>query len=207
MIVLHKTHYTINYIYITFLCTNEKNFCSNLHIDCRHHVAFGMWWFFYAKISHQGRWFQCANNKSVPKPNFTKQGRRCIVCGAVQNEGYYIVPEGKTVADVVAMAGLIDETIMPENATTYIKNNCQIAVDYHQNGATFSCLNVNGATVKYNLPAENISADIIQKLHTYLTNYGKITNKQVLKRILTAEEYEQNHYKFFVTEDDYEANS
>ena len=140
-------------------------------------------------------------------PNKGEVTFKVYVCGAVQNEGYYIVPEGKTVADVVAMAGLLPETIMPQNATTYIKNNCQIAVDYHQNGATFSCLNVNGATVKYNLPAENISADIIQKLHTYLINYGKIANKQVLKQILTAEEYQQNHYKFFVTEADYEANS
>ena len=68
-------------------------------------------------------------------------------------------------------------------------------------------MNVNGAAVKHNLSAENISAEIVEKLHTYLTNYGKITNKQVLKQILTAEEYQQNHYKFFVTEADYEANS
>lgn len=141
--------------------------------------------------------------QSVTLPNKGEVFFKVYVCGAVEREGYYIVPQGKTVADVVAMAGLLPETIMPKNATTYIKNNCQIAVSYYQNGETFYCLNVNGATVQYNLSAENISAEIVEKLHTYFTKFGKITNKQMLENILTAEEYQQNHYKLFVQEADY----
>lgn len=145
--------------------------------------------------------------KSETLPNKDDVYFKVYVCGAVEREGYYIVPEGKTVADVVAMAGLLPETIMPKNATTYIKTNCQIAVGYYQNGETFHCLNVNGATVLYNLTAQNIPAEIVEKLHTYLKNHGKITNKQMLKSILTAEEYQQSHYKLFVSEADYESAS
>ena len=126
------------------------------------------------------------------------------VCGAVQKDGYYVVDEGKTVADVVARAGLLPQTVMPENATSIIKSNCQIAVRYCENDKIYDCLNVNGMTVQFNLQAENISAEIIAKINAYYHQNGAITNKQVLAQILTAEEYAQNHYKFFVQESDYE---
>lgn len=142
--------------------------------------------------------------KSQAVPNKQDGVFKVYVCGAVEREGHYLVPQDKTVADVVAMAGLLPESVMPKNATTYIKNNCQIVVDYYQNGATYNCVNVNGATIQNNLLVDNIPAEVVQKLHTYLKNCGKITNKQTLKRILTAEEYQQNHYKFFVQEADYE---
>ena len=145
--------------------------------------------------------------QSQSLPNKGDVHYKVYICGAVQREGYYVVPEGTTVAQAVTLAGLLPETFMPENATTYIKNNCQIIVNYHENDRNFDCLNVNGAMVQYNLPVENIPANIIQKLHTYLQKYGKIANKQVLEQILTSEEYAQNHYKLFVTEDDYEENS
>ncbi len=125
------------------------------------------------------------------------------VCGAVANEGYYQVAEGKTIADAVSLAGILPQTVFPTNSQSQVISNCQIIVAYHEKGVNYDTLNVNGIYVLHNLTAPNVPDDVIAKLHAYVTQNGKLTNKQMLKQILTEEQYQQNHYKFFVLEEDY----
>ena len=129
------------------------------------------------------------------------------VCGAVQNEGYYVVEQGTTIADAIALAGILPQTIFPQNATTYIKFDCQIAVQYSENGTKYNCMNVNSMFVWYNLSYNNIPSEVIAKLHDYYVNHGPITSKQMVKQILNEEQYQQNHYKIYVAEVDYVSGS
>ena len=141
--------------------------------------------------------------KSQTLTNKDVQKYKVYVGGAVQNEGYYVVAEGKTVADVVALAGILPQTIFPENANTYIKNDCQILLNYNQDGVNYLAINVNGIFIQSELFVKNVPDSVIAKLKAYYTQNGAITNKQILKQILTTEEYQQNYYKFFISEVDY----
>lgn len=137
-------------------------------------------------------------------PNKTDTTFTVYICGAVQNEGYYVVAQGSTVADAISLAGILTQTIFPTNSQSFVKTNCQIVVRYYENGTNFDCINVNGAYVQHNLPTPNVPASVIAKLNAYYVQNGAITNKQILQQILTEQEYQQNHYKFFVQESDYE---
>lgn len=141
--------------------------------------------------------------QSKTLPEVETKNYRVYVCGAVQTEGYFVVEQGTTIAEVITLAGLLPQTVLPQNAQSFVQTNCQIRVDYHQNGTNYSVINANGLVVIFNTQAQNIDADVITKLHDYYTNHGTITSKSILKQILSPEEYQQNHYKFFVQESDY----
>ncbi len=128
---------------------------------------------------------------------------RVYICGAVQTEGYYVVKQGTTLAEVISLAGILPQTVFPKNAQSFVQTNCQIKVDYHQDGTNYNVINVNGLVVVFNMPTQNIDAEVIAKLHDYYAEHGVITNKTILKQILTEQQYQQNHYKFFVQERDY----
>lgn len=136
-------------------------------------------------------------------PSVTPTTYRVYICGAVQTEGYYIVMQGTTIGDAIAYAGILPQTVLPPNAQDQVQSNCQIIVQYYQDDTFCDTINVNGIYVKNNLTVTNISADVIEKLHNYYTENGAITSKQILKQILTDEQYQQNFYKFFVAEEDY----
>lgn len=136
-------------------------------------------------------------------PEVTNVNYRVYVCGAVQTEGYFVVKQGTTIAEVIAFAGILPQTVLPQNAQSFVQTDCQIMVDYHQNGVNYSVINVNGLVVISNAQAQNVDAEVIAKLHDYYTQHGTITNKNQLKQILTEQQYQKNHYKFFVQERDY----
>ena len=114
-----------------------------------------------------------------------------------------MVEQGTTIASAIARAGILPQTYFPTDSMIFVQNNCQIVVCYHQDGATYDCINLNGVYIQHNLPAPNIAQSVVEKLHNYYVQNGKISNKQILKQILTDQEYQQNHYKFFVKEGDY----
>lgn len=137
-------------------------------------------------------------------PNVSTKTCRVYVCGAVQTEGYYDVKQGTIIADVIALAGILPQSVLPQNSESFAQDGTQIVVGYYQNQTNYDCINLNGAYVTIaNMHAENVNDDILAKLHDYYTKHGVITNKNVLKRILSQEEYQLNHYKFFVQEKDY----
>jgi protein involved in polysaccharide export with SLBB domain len=136
-------------------------------------------------------------------PTVEPQIYTVYICGAVQNEGYYNVVQGTTIGDAISLAGLLSQTVLPDNSQMYVQSNMQIVVQYFYDGARHVGINVNGLYVISNIPTANISADVMEKLHNYYMQNGVITNKQILKQILTEEQYQQNHYKFFVAEEDY----
>ncbi|MBQ8433973.1 MAG: SLBB domain-containing protein [Clostridia bacterium] len=141
--------------------------------------------------------------QSQTLPSATPTTYRVYICGAVQNEGYYNVVQGTTIGDAIALAGILPQTVLPTNLQVYVQSNMQIVVEYLCDDAHHVGINVNGAYVISNTPAPNIPADVMEKLHNYYIQNGVITNKQILKQILTEEQYQQNHYKFFVAEEDY----
>ena len=143
--------------------------------------------------------------QTLPAPNL--QTYKVYIYGAVQNEGYYLISKGKTIGDAIALAGILPQTFLVQNATAYIQKDCQIALLYHENGTTYPLTNLNGLHIQSNLAVQNVESSVVDKLHAYFVAHGKIVNKDVLKQILTESEYQQNHYKFFVAEADYEAAS
>lgn len=150
-------------------------------------------------------------NKSTPSPYQSESlpdvdsvTYRVYVCGAVQTEGYYNVKQGTTIADVIALAGILPQSVLPQNSQSFAQDGTQIVVSYNQNQTNYDCINLNGLYVMVEgLHVEGIDDDVLAKIHDYYAKYGVITNKNILKQILSQEEYQQNHYKFFVMESDY----
>ena len=136
-------------------------------------------------------------------PTVVPQTYTVYICGAVQNEGYYTVVQGTTIGDAISLAGLLSQTVLPDNSQMYVQINMQIVVQYLYDGARHVGINVNGLYVISNIPTAHISAEVMEKLHNYYMQNGVITNKQILKQILTEEQYQQSHYKLFVAEEDY----
>ena len=164
--------------------------------------------FGYTTIKGDGFWTPTTSPyQSQTIPNKNDKTLKVYVCGAVQNEGYYVVSQGTTIADVIALAGILTQTIFPTNSQSFVQSDMQIVVDYHQDGQNYNAVNANGAYTLSNLPAPNLPAQVVQKLHDYYVKYGKITNKDVLKQILGQQLYQQHHYKLYVAEADYEAIS
>ena len=140
-------------------------------------------------------------------PNKQSKTYKVYICGAVQKEGHYVVDEGTTIAEAIALAGILSQTIFPTNSQIFVQSDMQIVVDYHQDGQNYNAINVNGAYTLSNLPPQNIDAEVVQRLHDYYTQHGKIANKQVLEQILGQQLYQQNYYKLYIAEADYEAIS
>ncbi len=144
--------------------------------------------------------------KPQTTPNNIGKTFTVYVCGAVEREGYYTATEGQTIADIVALAGFNAQTYITEDMSLFVLQDLQICVGYIQDNKIFPAVNLNGAHVQFNLPMDNVSDAVLQKLHDYYVQKGKFTNKNILKFLLTEEEYQQNYYKFFVSEEYYEAD-
>lgn len=126
------------------------------------------------------------------------------VCGAVENEGYINIFEGTDYQSLIFEAGYISQTIMPKTPYAVVNESVSVLVlNYFDGQKECYCINVNGAVVLDKLPCENISPQVIEKLHNYIVANGKITDRTQLKQIL-GNDYQDNFYKFFVSESDYE---
>lgn len=129
---------------------------------------------------------------------------RVYVCGAVAEEGFVEVAEGTDLAAVLLRCGTVKQTVYPQNPLQIVTSQTkQLVLDYCENGKTFSCVNLNGYLVASASPIENVPQHVMDALAQYVSQH-KITNKKQLLQILGEEDYLQNHYKFFVSVDDYE---
>lgn len=136
--------------------------------------------------------------------NETKVIHKVYVAGAVENEGYYYVTEGTARRDVIAQAGVLAQTVLPDGIDEFITKDTEIYLDYSENDVTRSPINVNGMFVIYNIPVEGVDANIIEIISNYINQNGKITDRETLKLVL-GERYQNNFYKFFVGAEDYAA--
>lgn len=128
----------------------------------------------------------------------------CVyVCGAVQTEGYVEVQEGADIRQLVLLAGYIPQTEMPSLPYALVTNTSALVLRYFDGSKFCYCTNLNGAAAQ-NCLAENVPLEVQQKIAAHLKQQGKISDRTQLKQILTQQEYDDNFYKYFVSEEDYE---
>ena len=128
------------------------------------------------------------------------------VCGAVQSEGYIEVELGTSYYDVVALAGILSQTVLPTFASAYVDGSVnKIVIGYNDGETNRESINVNSALIAARLPVDGLSEDIVNKLADYIETNGKIANRHQLELAL-GEDFADNFYKLFVAENDYEAD-
>ncbi len=153
--------------------------------------------------------FSSCNAKIMPfkaKQFSAKQPRvfSVYVCGAVENEGYVDIFEGTDYQSLILSAGYIPQMVMPKTPYAVVREDVStVVLNYFDGQKECYCINLNGAVVSDNLPCENVSPQVIEKLHNYVVANGKISDRALLKQIL-GNDYQDNFYKFFVSESDYE---
>lgn len=126
------------------------------------------------------------------------------ICGAVAREGYYEVAEGATYLDVIRKAGILPETFIPNNESSLLDGEQSIiVVNYVENGVECYCHDANDPFFSLRRPTGGLSLEIVNKIADYLETHGTIRNKDVLREVL-GDDYENNHYKLFIAEADYE---
>lgn len=130
---------------------------------------------------------------------------RVYVSGAVETDGYVTVNEGTDVAAVAHRMGMHKNGILPPVTTRFVKSGECIIVDFCIDGVSYSSVNVNGGYVVGRIVPEGVSAQAINALADYIEAYGKIRNRTQL-RVALGELYEDNYYRFFIAEADYEQN-
>lgn len=129
---------------------------------------------------------------------------RVYVSGAVEKEGYFTVSAGTAVSAVIESAGVIEQTVFPSFAAKIIDGDTAIFVDYYEKGGSRTPINVNSIFIRSRLDVEGLSADVVDKLASYIERYGVISNRTELATAL-GEDYAENYYKLYVDEKDYEA--
>ena len=126
------------------------------------------------------------------------------VCGAVEREGFVNVEEGASLDSVVYLAGIIPQTVIPDNLQKMVTENDKVvSLQYFDGQKLRYCVNLNGVVIQNRLAVAGIDADIINKIADYYVLHGKITDRNLLKSIL-GPDYQENYYKFFVDVTDYE---
>ncbi|MCH5153149.1 MAG: hypothetical protein J1F68_04245 [Clostridiales bacterium] len=129
---------------------------------------------------------------------------RIYICGAVEHEGYYDVEMGTDYVQVLRLAGILPESVMPTLSSSYVDGKLtMIIVGYYDGEATHDSINANNPMIAARMPVDGLSADVIDKLADYIEVHGKITNKNQLLEAL-GDDYADNFYKLFIAEKDYE---
>ncbi|MCM1289302.1 MAG: hypothetical protein NC132_01430 [Corallococcus sp.] len=129
---------------------------------------------------------------------------KVYVCGAVEREGFVEVEEGADYDAVIALAGIIPQTVYPTNPRLLVKEDGEVLTLQYYDGSSYrDCVNLNGGYIQYRLKVDGIDIDIINRIADYYDTHGKITDRNLLKDIL-GEDYQDNYYKFFVNVQDYE---
>ena len=143
--------------------------------------------------------------KNAPNNVHKPTNYSVYVCGAVENEGYYQVSEGGTYFQAIEQAGLLQQSSFSPNFYSIVTGDqLAVAVRYTQNDVVYECVNLNNASLVLGLPVQNVPDEVVGKIANYIANYGKIHNKSQLRTAL-GDDYEDNFYKFYVAEADYEA--
>ncbi len=125
------------------------------------------------------------------------------ICGAVQNSGFFKIPEGTDVQTaVLEYARILDNGVLPAYSLEFVHDGDVIIVDYVVGKTRYSVTNVNGMYVVSRLGVDNVETDVINMLADYISANGKIRNNADLRSAL-GDKYNENFYKFYVSEDDY----
>ncbi len=150
----------------------------------------------------------CACNlpfEDVTSPDILPEKYTVYVCGAVENEGFFVVEEGADIQALLLLAKPVSEAVYDGNPLLIVTAQTkQLVVNYESDGTTCYAVNVNGGYVTAERPIANVSTQVVSKIAAYIRENGKITNKNQLKDILDEQEYLENYYKFYVSVDDYE---
>ena len=129
---------------------------------------------------------------------------RIYVCGAVEREGYYEVKAGTDYMDVLRLAGLLPESVIPTLNSFYVDGDIEIiTVGYYDGEKICDSINVNSILIISRLSVDGLSESVVNKLADYIKMHGKIANKKELEKALGSD-YADNHYKLFIAEKDYE---
>ena len=127
------------------------------------------------------------------------------VYGAVENEGYYRVQEGDTYYQAIAQAELLPQSVLTPNYYSIVTDmQLSIVVHYKENGKRYECVNVNGMALLWGIDIPNIPHQVVAKISDYLQIHGKIHNETELRAVL-GNDYDNNFYKLYIAEADYEA--
>lgn len=141
----------------------------------------------------------------IEVPNQPKSEKiRIYIYGAVQREGYYEVEVGTDYMEVLALAGLLPQSIVPTLSSSYVDGTITVLpVGYYDGDTARSSINVNSILITSRMPVDGLSVAVVNKLADYIEIHGKITNKhQVLEAL--GDDYDENYYKLYVAEIDYE---
>lgn len=127
------------------------------------------------------------------------------VCGAVEREGYYRVKAGTSCTDVIALAGILPQSMLPAWYTdTVTVRTKELVVNYYDGEQLRYCVNANSPEIAYRMSIDGIPDEVVALIADYTEAHGTICNKAQLSTALGewAEEY---CYRFYVAAEDYEA--
>ncbi len=126
------------------------------------------------------------------------------VCGAVANEGFYSVEAGTSWTELVSLAGLLAQSIMPEFYTDTITGDVdRLVINYYDGQKACNCVNANSVAIAMRLPIANIPDWVVERIADHIEAHGTIRNKQQLAQAL-GDAAEDFCYRFFVDMVDYE---
>lgn len=128
------------------------------------------------------------------------------VCGAVEHEGYYEVEVGMDYYELLRKVGLLPVSAPPTFSSAFVDGSVtDIVVDYFDGGVRRYSINVNNpwiASRSYD-DVEGLTREVVDRLADYIEAHGSIANKEQLKLAL-LDDYDDNYYKLFIAETDYE---
>ena len=129
------------------------------------------------------------------------------VCGAVEREGYVTVEAGTSCVDTVKLAGLLPQSILSVYYTDTVTESLkELVVNYADGGKICYCINANSPLIPLHIPIDGLPTEVTELLADYIDRNGAIRNKRQLKSAL-GEYAEDFHYRFFIAEQDYEADN
>lgn len=128
------------------------------------------------------------------------------VDGAVENPGYYDVAVGTDVQTAVLTKAVLSMSgALPNDGHAAVKNGDSVIVGFVDGNGRYNSVNANSAFVKARMDVDGVSADVVDRLASYLETHGKVQNRTELRAAL-GDYYEDNYYKFYVSEVDYRAD-
>ncbi len=135
----------------------------------------------------------------MPPQTFT-----VYVCGAVENEGYVTVEAGETYLTVLELAGILPQSVVPQLHTYPVDGSVtELIVNYSDGEQIYDCINADNLLIAERLGVEGLPTEIVELLADYIAEFGAFHNKQQLKTAL-GEYAEEYHYRFFISEENYE---
>lgn len=154
----------------------------------------------------------CRNDRLTPNDEKDFNGGKetsvqVYICGAVQNPGWYDLPQGVDVQTAVEKAVLCDNGILPDNSLEFVKDKDCIYVGFvDEDYKRYDSVNANGLLIVTRSEVEGVSAEVVGALADYIELNGTIRNRTDLANAL-GDMYQNNYYKFYVSEVDYLAES